>query len=61
MDLNDVISELKEFKSDMKTLNNTVQQLCGSNASAKMLIKWVIFPLIVVMGALVGLDVSGVM
>ena len=57
MELQDVIIRVDKLENKIDSLVTSVSKLQGSEALTKLLCKWVIFPLIVIVGACVGINV----
>ena len=49
--------ELTQLKLAVKGLEGEVAKLAGENRTTQLLAKWVIFPLIIILGGLVGIKV----
>ncbi|MDD4986414.1 MAG: hypothetical protein PHQ43_11645 [Dehalococcoidales bacterium] len=58
MDVNTVLqhheTRLNQHDEDIDTVNKSLSRLEGSMSTVEMLIKWVITPLLVIVGGLVG-------
>jgi len=51
-------NDIHEIKDSLSTIKRNVDVLIGQNSSIHMLVKWVIVPLVVILGALVGVKIS---
>ena len=53
----DIETVLAEIRQELNDLHSQVGELLGGQQSLQILIKWVILPLIVIMGGLVGVKI----
>jgi len=58
MELIDVCKQVEKLETKVDNLIKAVATLQGSEGITKLLCKWVIFPLILIVGGLVGLNVA---
>ena len=57
MSLEDVERKLEAIEASVKILNFEVGKLCGQSKGSANLIKFVILPLIIILGGLVGIKI----
>jgi len=58
MDLDDVCKQMDKMEQKVDALVTSVAKLQGADGLVKLLCKWVIFPLIVIVAALTGLNLA---
>ena len=51
-------NDIHEIKESLLIIKHNVDVLMGQNSSIHTLVKWVIVPLIIILGALVGVKIS---
>lgn len=55
--MDEVYRRLDQIDQRLDTLNGELAKLIGSQQTVEMLLKWVVLPLIVILGGLVGIKV----
>jgi len=51
-------NDIHEIKESLGDIKRNVDILIGQNSSIHTLVKWVIVPLIIILGALIGVKIS---
>jgi len=51
-------NDIHEIKASLGEIKKNVDILIGQNSSIHTLVKWVIVPLIIILGALIGVKIS---
>ena len=58
MDLVDVIKQLDNLASKVNKLSEDTSKLQGGDGLTRLLCRWVIFPLIIIVAALTGINLA---
>lgn len=57
-DLTEAEERIKKLEDCVTTVNIAVQKMLGQMSSIELILKWVVLPLIIIVGGLVGIKIA---